>query len=147
MWILFALDASPQKQLYTFFVTAQGRKRFGTNHWESCPYPSFDCHYKTGLDTMLRRIGLPCHTTPHGKSFPFTCWKLWLARNEIIFKNQSCSQHSLIYSSVQATTKFHFLAGTTRRPPILVPQIIRWQAPPTPILNLTLMAVPKGTQD
>ena len=29
--------------------------------------------------------------------FSFTCWKLWIARNERIFKNQSRTQHSLLY--------------------------------------------------
>ena len=92
-------------------------------------------------NATLDRATLP-HHPPWQVYFSFTCWKLWLARNERIFKNQSHSQQTLIYSSVQAATEFHFLASTTRRPPILVPQIIRWQAPPTPILNLTLMAVP-----
>ena len=73
--------------------------------------------------------------------FPFTCWKLWLARNERIFTNKSRSQHSLIYSSVQAAIEFHFLAGTTKRALDLIPQIVSWQAPPTPFSNSTLMGV------
>ena len=71
------------------------------------------------------RASLP-HHPPWQVYFPFTYWKLWLARNERIFKNQSRSQHSLIYSSVQAATEFHFLAGTTKRPSDLVPQLISW---------------------
>ena len=68
MWILVALDASPQKRLFTFLGTAHGRKRSSFNLQESCPFPSFVCSYKTGLDKMLRWIGLPCPTSPYGKS-------------------------------------------------------------------------------
>ena len=86
-------------------------------------------------NATLDRATLP-HHIPWRVYFPFTCWKLWLARNERIFKNQSRSQHSLIYSSVQATTKFHFLAGSITRPLILIPQLIRWHMPPCPYLKL-----------
>ena len=74
------------------------------------------------------RTSLP-HHPPWQVYFPFTCWKLWLARNERIFTNKSQSQHSLIYSSVQAANEFHFLASTTKRPLDPIPQIISWQAP------------------
>ena len=50
-------------------------------------------------NATLDRTTLP-HHHPWQVYFPFTCWKLWLARNEIIFKNQSRSQLNLIYSSV-----------------------------------------------
>ena len=86
---------------------------------------------------MLQWLRLPYpHQPPWKVYFPFICWKLWLAQNERIFKNQSRSQHSLIYSSVQAVTEFHFLAGTTKPPLVWVPQLIRWQAPPYPYLKL-----------
>ena len=62
--------------------------------------------------------------------FPFTCWKLWIARNERIFKNQSRTQHSLLYSSVQAATEYHFLAGTISQPPSRIPHLVRWYPPP-----------------
>ena len=65
--------------------------------------------------------------------FPFTCWKLWIAQNERIFKNQSRTQHSLLYSSVQAATEYHFLAGTTSQPPSRIPHLVRWYPPPPPI--------------
>ena len=65
--------------------------------------------------------------------FPFTCWKLWLARNERIFKNHSRSQHSLLYSSVQAATEYHFLAGTTSQPPSRIPHLVKWYPPPISI--------------
>ena len=68
--------------------------------------------------------------------FPFTCWKLWFARNERIFKNHSRSQHSLLYSSVQASTEYHFLAGTTSQPPRRIPHLVRWYPPPFPYLKL-----------
>ena len=55
------------------------------------------------------------HHLPWQVYFPITCWKLWLARNERIFKAHSQSQHSLVFSSVQAATKFYFLVGTTKR--------------------------------
>ena len=84
---------------------------------------------------MVGRTSLP-HQPLWQVYFPFTCWKLWLARNECIFKNQSCSQHRLIYSSVQAATEFHFLAGTTKQPMVRVPQLIHWKAPPHPYLKL-----------
>ena len=48
MWILIALATNPLKRLYTFFKIAPGRERFGTNHREYCPCPSFACHCKTG---------------------------------------------------------------------------------------------------
>ena len=48
LWILTALDASPQKLLYTVFVTVLRRKRYGTNPQVSCPCPSSICHYKIG---------------------------------------------------------------------------------------------------
>ena len=68
--------------------------------------------------------------------FPFTCWKLWLARNERIFKTHSRSQHSLVFSSVQVATEFHFLAGTTKQTSIRVPQLVKWQVPPYPFCKL-----------
>ena len=55
------------------------------------------------------------HHLPWQFYFPFTCWKLWLARNERMFKAHSQTQHSLIFSLVQAATEFHFLAGTTKQ--------------------------------
>ena len=73
---------------------------------------------------------------PWQVQFPFTCWKLWLARNDRIFSNKSRSQHSLVYSAVQAAIKFYFLAGTTKRPLDLIPQSINWQTPPYPFLKL-----------
>ena len=76
------------------------------------------------------------HHIPWRVFFPFICWKLWLARNERIFKHQSRSQHSLLYSSVQAATEFHFLAGSVHQPSSLIPQIIRWHTPPYPYLKL-----------
>ena len=72
------------------------------------------------VNATVGRASLP-HQPPWQVYFPFTCWKFWLAQNERIFKNQSHSQHSLIYSSVQAATEFHFLAGTTKRPLVRVP--------------------------
>ena len=86
-------------------------------------------------NAMLDRAILP-HQLPWQIYFPFTCWKLWLARNERIFKNQSRSQHSLLYSSVQAATEFHFLASTISQPPSHIPQLIRWYAPLFPYLKL-----------
>ena len=80
-------------------------------------------------NATLDRVVLPNHV-PWRIYFPFTCWKLWLARSERIFKNQSRSQHSLLYSSVQAATEFHFLAGTIIQPPSRIPQLIRWHSPP-----------------
>ena len=62
--------------------------------------------------------------------FPFTCWKLWIARNERIFKNQSRTQHNLLYSSVQVATEYHFLAGTISQPPSRIPHLVRWYPPP-----------------
>ena len=97
-------------------------------------------------NTTMARPALP-HQPPWQVYFPFTYWKLWLARNERIFTNKSRSQHSLIYFSVQAAIEFHFLAGTTKRPLDLIPQIVSWQASPTPFLNSTLMGVPLITQD
>ena len=48
LWILTALDASPQKLLYIVFMTVLGRKRYGTNPQVSCPCPSSICRYKIG---------------------------------------------------------------------------------------------------
>ena len=76
------------------------------------------------------------HHLPWQVYLPFTCWKLWLARNERIFKAHSWSQHSLVFSSVQAAIKFHFLTGTTKRTLVRVPQLVRWQAPPYPFCKL-----------
>ena len=76
------------------------------------------------------------HHIPWQVFLPFTCWKLWLTRNERIFKHQSRSQHNLLYSSVQATTEFHFLVGSINQTPSLIPQIIRWHTPPYPYLKL-----------
>ena len=119
-----------------------------TNHREYCPYPSFIGHYKIGSNIMQRQIELYFPISSRGDwriYFPFTCWKLWLARNERIFKNQSRSQHSLLYSSVQAATEFHFLAGTTSRPPSRIRQLIRWHAPPPlPYLKLNTDRSPLG---
>ena len=42
-------------------------------------------------------------------NFTFLCWHLWLARNERIFKNQSCSQNHIIHKVVQCATEFFFL--------------------------------------
>ena len=86
-------------------------------------------------NATLERAILP-HLIPWRVFFPFTCWKLWLARNERIFNHQSRSQHSLLHSAVQAATKFHFLAGVVHQTPRLIPQIIRWHTPPSPFLKL-----------
>ena len=59
-------------------------------------------------DTTILYLQLPWHIY-----FPFLCCNLWLARNERIFKQQSRSQHSLIYSTIQAATEFHFLVSST----------------------------------
>ena len=64
------------------------------------------------------------------------CWKLWLARNERVFKNESRSQHSLIYATVQAATKFYYLAGTLRQTQARFLQFIRWHASPNPYVTL-----------
>ena len=88
-----------------------------------------------------KRATLP-HLIPSNVFFLFTCCKLWLAHNERIFNHQSITQHSLLYSSVQAATEFHFLAGTVHQTPTRIPQTIRWHPPPhLPSLNLTRMAV------
>ena len=76
------------------------------------------------------------HHLPWQVYFPITCWKLWLARNERIFKAHSQSQHSLVFSSVQAATKFYFLVGTTKRTSVRVPQLVKWQVPPYPFCKL-----------
>ena len=68
--------------------------------------------------------------------FPFLCWNLWLARNEGIFWHQSRSQHSLIHSSIQAATEFHFLASSNSQPQVRIPQLIHWTRPPTPYIKL-----------
>ena len=86
-------------------------------------------------NVTLERAILP-HLIPWRVFFPFTCWKLWLARNERIFNHQSHSQHSLLHLSVQAATEFHFLAGFVHQTPNLIPQIIRWHIPPSPFLKL-----------
>ena len=79
-------------------------------------------------NATLERAILP-HLIPWRIFFPFNCWKLWLAHNERIFNHQSRSQHSLLYSSVQVATEFHFLAGAVHQTPSLIPQIIRWHTP------------------
>ena len=72
------------------------------------------------------------HQIPWHVYFPFTCWSIWLACNGQIFRDQSRSQHSIIYSSVQVGTKFYYLAG-------IVYDGICLQ---TPLLHLILMEVP-----
>ena len=86
-------------------------------------------------NAKLDRAVLP-HHVPWRSYFPFTCWKLWLARNERILKNQSRSQHRLLHSSVQAATEFHFLAGTISRTSSRIPQLIQWHPPPYPYFKL-----------
>ena len=78
------------------------------------------------------------HLIPWEVFFPFTCWKLWLARNERIFNHQSITQHSLLYSLVQAATEFHFLASTVHQTPSRIPQIIKWHPPPPSFLKLNI---------
>ena len=87
------------------------------------------CNATTDMDILP-------HHLPWSVYFHFMCWKLWLARNERIFKNESHSQHSLIYATVQAATEFYFLAGTVRRTQVRFPQFIRWHASPTPYITL-----------
>ena len=72
------------------------------------------------------------HQLPWHVYFTFTCWNIWLAHTERIFRDQSRSQHSIIYSSVQVGTKFYYLAG-------IVYDGICLQ---TPLLHLILMEVP-----
>ena len=88
-------------------------------------------------NTTIDWASLP-HHLPWRVYFPFTRWKLWLTRNERIFKTQSRSQYSLIFSSVQTVTKFHFLAGTTKRPSVQVPQLVSWLAPLYPYFKLNI---------
>ena len=101
------------------------------------PLSFFDMPLQDWLqyNATLERATLP-HLIPWRVFFPFTCWKLWLARNERIFNHQSCTQHSLLYSLVQAATKFHFLAGVVHLTLSCIPQIIRWHTPPYPFLKL-----------
>ena len=70
--------------------------------------------------------------------FTFTCWNIWLARNERIFRDQSRSQHSIIYSSVQAATEFYYLTGTTKRTQVRFPQNIRWHVSSYPFITLNI---------
>ena len=37
---------------------------------------------------------------------------------------------------MQAATEFHFLAGVVHQTPSLIPQIIRWHTPLSPLLKL-----------
>ena len=86
-------------------------------------------------NTTMEGTLLP-HHLPWQVYFPFTCWKLWLARNERIFKAHSRSQHSLVFSSIQVATEFYFLAGTTKRTSVRVPQLVKWQVPLYPFCKL-----------
>ena len=70
--------------------------------------------------------------------FTFTCWNIWLARNERIFRDLSRSQHSIIYSSVQAATEFYYLTGTTKRTQVRFPQNIRWHVSSYPFITLNI---------
>ena len=85
------------------------------------------------VDTTILHLQLPWSIY-----FPFHCWNLRLAKNERIFRQQSRSQHNLIYTTVQATTEFHFLAGSTSRPQVRYPQLISWTMPPAPYIKLNM---------
>jgi len=71
-------------------------------------------------NAMTTVVILP-HQIPWHLYFPFTCWNIWLARNGQIFRDQSRSQHSIIYSFVQATTEFYYLASTARQTQVKIP--------------------------
>ena len=89
----------------------------------------------------MANVVIMLHQLPWHVYFPFTCWNLWLARNERIFKNQSRSQHSLIYSSAQAAMEFYFLASIARRNQVRLPQLYNGARPQIPILSSILMVV------
>ena len=76
------------------------------------------------------------HQIPWHVCFPFTCWNIWLARNGRIFRDQSRSQHRIIYSSIQAAMEFHYLASTVRQTQVKIPRNIRWHMPPNPFIKI-----------
>ena len=85
-------------------------------------------------NAMVGRASLP-HQPPWHVYFLFTCWKLWLARNERIQAPvllPTLRDNSL----VQVATEFHFLSDTNKQPLICVPQLIRQQPPPHPYFKL-----------
>ena len=124
------LNVIPQKRPYTYLGIAPGQKRYGINLQVFCPYPFFHLPLQEWLrcNATTDRDILP-HHLPWTIYFPFTCWKLWLVWNERIFQNESCSQHSLIYATMQAAVEFYFLASTTRQTQARFLQYIRWHAP------------------
>ena len=100
---------------------------------------------------MLLQVWLCSNTTgdavmpptqlPWRAYFPYLCWNLWLARNDCIFNNKSRSQQGLIHSSVNAATEYHFLTGPVHHSRVTISQVIWWQFPLTPSLNLILTVV------
>ena len=126
----------PWKRPSTSYDTVPGQKKFGVNPQAFCPCPSFKCHYKTGSNAMPQKPAtVRPQQIPWQVYLTFTCWNIWLASNEWIFRDQSRSQHSIIYSSVQAATEFYYLAGTTKRTLVLLPWNIQWHVSSYPFIT------------
>ena len=109
------------------------------------PIPRYPAHVllPTTISRMAateyyNRLGFLTSSPPMASLFPFHSLEALVNANERIFKTQSRSQYSLIFSSVQAATKFHFLAGTTKRPSVQVPQLVSWLAPLYPYFKLNI---------
>ena len=90
---------------------------FGCNHWYA------HCTHCCNPETTIHILRVGNYWNVY---FPFTSWKLQLAQNERIFKNESRSQHSLIYATVQAATKFYFLPGIVIRLELDFNVVLTW---------------------
>ena len=85
---------------------------------------------------MLHRILSSFAISYHGKFTSPSSVGTWLARNECIFDNQSCSQHQIIQKVVQCATKFFFLVYPTKKMKIGIPRIIKWNSLLEPLIKL-----------
>ena len=123
-------------------MITSGLRRLWINPWGSCHFPFFTCPYKLGCAVVLMQSNATANNVilhqqlPWKIYFLFLCWNLWLAKNEQIFKNQSQSQHSLVYTTMQAATEYFFLASFDRPVQVRTSQIIRWSTPNEPYIKL-----------
>ena len=114
---------------------------WATEIWRQSPRILPPIFFQMTLQDWLRcnatkNVVILPYQIPWHVYFPFPCWNIWLARNGRIFSDQSRSQHNIIYSSVQATMEFYYLASTARRTQVKLPRNIHWHVSPNPFIKI-----------
>lgn len=73
-----------------------------------------------------------------GCSFPFILWKLWLARNRVLFHNDTWLESSILSTAYKKAIEFTTVNTSTTYPVNRVECFIRWDCPPLHYIKLNV---------